>query len=161
MLVSPLKRDSPDRTIVEGIAAETAAQLDVDAELDRDHARLWVCRLQPDTPVVAFLLAWHVADEVHLIHIATHSSARRQGAGKALLNRLLDFASEAAARLVLLEVRRSNTAAISLYRRLGFCAIGVRRAYYADNREDAIEMLLTLDPQSGEVVPGRDEIQLG
>ena len=76
------------------------------------------------------------------------------------MNRLMDYATEVGARLILLEVRRSNLPAISLYRALGFYAMGVRRAYYADNQEDAVEMMLHLDPQSGEVLPGQDEIKL-
>jgi ribosomal-protein-alanine N-acetyltransferase len=38
--------------------------------------------------------------------------------------------------------------------------MGVRRAYYADNSEDAIEMMLAIDPESGRALPGRDEIDL-
>ena len=42
-----------------------------------------------------------------------------------------------------LEVRASNEAALRLYRRAGFRAIGRRRGYYADPIEDAV--LLRLD----------------
>ena len=51
-------------------------------------------------------------------------------------------------------------AAIKLYRGLGFTALGVRPGYYADNDEDAIEMILALDPESGRAAPGRDEIRI-
>ena len=47
---------------------------------------------------------------------------------------------------VLLEVRRSNAAAIALYRALGFFAMGVRARYYPDD-EDAVEMVLALRPE--------------
>jgi ribosomal-protein-alanine N-acetyltransferase len=60
----------------------------------------------------------------------------------------------------LLEVRRSNRVAIRLYRGHGFRPIGVRRRYYADNAEDAIEMMLALDPDTGGIVSLVDEIQL-
>ncbi len=62
-------------------------------------------------------------------------------------------------RHVLLEVRRSNASAIALYRRLGFVAMGVRARYYPDD-EDAVEMVLRLDPRTGVVVPGEDEVTL-
>ena len=39
-----------------------------------------------------------------------------------------------------LEVRVSNANAIKLYERMGFERTGLRRAYYTDNREDAIVM---------------------
>ena len=39
-----------------------------------------------------------------------------------------------------LEVRVSNLAAQAVYRRFGFAPAGVRKAYYVDNREDAVIM---------------------
>jgi ribosomal-protein-alanine N-acetyltransferase len=47
---------------------------------------------------------------------------------------------------VLLEVRRSNAAAISLYERYGFTGVGVRQRYYSDNGEDALVMRAQLAP---------------
>jgi ribosomal-protein-alanine N-acetyltransferase len=43
-----------------------------------------------------------------------------------------------------LEVRRSNEAALSLYRGFGFRAVGIRPNYYSDEGEDAIVMVLDL-----------------
>ena len=63
-------------------------------------------------------------------------------------------------RIVLLEVRRSNRPALRLYRGLGFTTMGVRPGYYGDNGEDAIEMVLSIDPATGVIQPGRDEIHL-
>src|SRR5687768_15728706 len=59
---------------------------------------------------------------------------------------LLAYARARSARLVLLEVRRSNAAAIALYRALGFEEAGVRRGYYSDDGEDALEFRLELTP---------------
>ena len=56
--------------------------------------------------------------------------------------------------------RRSNRPAIKLYRAFGFTALGVRPRYYADNDEDAIEMMLGLDPETGRAMPGKDEIRI-
>jgi ribosomal-protein-alanine N-acetyltransferase len=42
--------------------------------------------------------------------------------------------------IVTLEVRTSNIAAQSLYRKYGFGEAGIRRAYYTDNLEDAVIM---------------------
>ena len=41
-------------------------------------------------------------------------------------------------------LRLSNRAAINLYRKYGFSEKGVRKAYYADNREDAL--IMTTEP---------------
>jgi ribosomal protein S18 acetylase RimI-like enzyme len=46
-------------------------------------------------------------------------------------------------------VRRSNRAAIALYQSLGFRSFGVRRRYYGDTDEDAVEMVLSLDTELG------------
>jgi ribosomal-protein-alanine N-acetyltransferase len=120
---------------------------------------MWLARTDSDAPPIAFSLAWAVADELHLIHIATHPDERRKGAARALMRTLIGHAVERRSRLVLLEVRRTNRPAIRLYRSLGFSAMGLRRRYYADG-EDAIEMMLSLDPATGTVKPGRDEVEL-
>jgi ribosomal-protein-alanine N-acetyltransferase len=105
-------------------------------------------------------LTWLVADELHILNVATDPTYRRRGIGQALVERAIAFARERRVRLVLLEVRRSNLPAIRLYRSFGFCVLGIRRGYYGDNGEDAIEMGLVLDPETGDIVPSRDEVRL-
>jgi ribosomal-protein-alanine N-acetyltransferase len=117
---------------------------DVEAELARSYARLWVVRRAASDPLVGFLLAWQVADEVHLIDVIVAASERRQGFGRALVETLLSHARARSSRVVLLEVRRSNLAAQTLYTSLGFEEVGERTAYYADG-EDALLLRLTLE----------------
>jgi ribosomal-protein-alanine N-acetyltransferase len=157
MLVSRFREE--DSEAVSEIARLAALSVDVQAERERPWALMWLARAESDTAPVAFLLAWAVADELHLIHIATRPEHRRKGAGSALMRTLVDYAVEHRSRLVLLEVRRTNRPAIRLYRSLGFSAIGVRRRYYADG-EDAIEMMLGLDPSTGIVQQRHDEVEL-
>ena len=94
--------------------------------------------------MVAFLLAWHVADELHVLNITTRSDRRRQGIGRALMSTAVAYARENRVGHVLLEARRSNEAALALYRSMGFVAARVRPRYYPDD-EDAVEMTLRLD----------------
>lgn len=117
---------------------------DIEAELTRSYARLWVARRSAAGPLAGFLLAWLVADEAHLIDVIVVPGERRQGLGRALLQTLLDHALERRARVVLLEVRRSNHAAQHLYQSVGFEEVGKRAAYYADG-EDALLLRLTLE----------------
>jgi ribosomal-protein-alanine N-acetyltransferase len=149
-----------DREMLAKLVERLAPDVDVDAELVRSWARIWMARPQRGASAVAFLLAWAVADELHIINVATEPAFRRQGAAGTLLDAAVHYARTDRARLVLLEVRRSNHEAINLYRSRGFSAIGLRRRYYADNGEDAVEMLLALDPETGQIVPGHDEIEL-
>lgn len=150
-----------DQDAIAETAELSGVQLDVASELDREWAHLWIIRDEPgDRRVSAFLLAWHVADEVHVIDLATRPDRRRLGFARALVGQLLSYASEARARLVLLEVRRSNHAALCLYRAAGFAAVSVRRDYYSGPVEDAIEMQLAFDPQTGEPTRQPDEIAL-
>jgi ribosomal-protein-alanine N-acetyltransferase len=127
-------------------------------ELARPWTRFWVARR--GASVVSFLLAWHVADELHVLDVATHPNARREGLAMRLLDHALSYARAQQIRHLLLEVRRSNVPAIRLYRKLGFFAMGVRPRYYPDD-EDAVEMALVLDPQTGAIVPKTDEVKLG
>jgi ribosomal-protein-alanine N-acetyltransferase len=113
-------------------------------ELARDWARVDVARDGAGGRVVGFCNYWLVKDEVHLLAIATHPDRRRAGVGRTLMDHLLALARERASRLVTLEVRRSNQPAIALYERYGFAPVGVRRAYYAEDSEDALVMTLEL-----------------
>ena len=153
--------DGPDLTAVEAIARECFDEsFSVVEELARPWSRVWAARLAPGEPPVAFLVAWHVADELHILNVATTEALRRRHLGLALMEEALAYGAAHHIRIVLLEVRRSNLPAIKLYRRLGFTALGVRAGYYADNDEDAIEMILGLDPETGARLPGRDEIRI-
>lgn len=149
-----------DHDVVSAIARETGQALDLPAEVGRSWARIWVAREHADGPAVGFLLGWSVADELHVVNVATRAEFQRRGAGSALLRTALEQAVRDRARLVLLEVRRSNRAAIGLYRAHGFSVLSVRRGYYGDNAEDAIEMMLAIDPVTGAFLPGSDELPL-
>jgi tRNA threonylcarbamoyl adenosine modification protein YeaZ/ribosomal-protein-alanine acetyltransferase len=73
--------------------------------------------------------------EVHTIGVDRAYQGR--GIGRRLLVELLNFA---AGGVVHLEVRTDNTAAIGLYRSLGFVNVGLRRRYYRVSGADAYTM---------------------
>jgi [ribosomal protein S18]-alanine N-acetyltransferase len=91
-----------------------------------------------------FLCRWLVADECHILNVAVHPELRRCGIGMALMAEAIDEAKTKNIRLVTLEVRRSNVAARSLYRRLHFEERRLRANYYGPG-EDAIVMELHLE----------------
>jgi len=90
--------------------------------------------------VVGFAGFWIMADEAHIISIAVRETFRCQGIGELLLISVIDLATELNACIITLEVRVSNTVALSLYRKYDFTQVGVRRGYYTDNGEDAVLM---------------------
>jgi [ribosomal protein S18]-alanine N-acetyltransferase len=128
---------------VAGLAAATGFRLDLQSELSHDFAELWVEGEIPSSPD-AFLLFWRAADELHIIAIGTRPECRRAGLARSLLERLVQTGREIGLRLVLLEVRRSNEAALGLYRSLGFTLARVRRSYYENPCEDGLELMLEL-----------------
>ena len=73
--------------------------------------------------------------EVHTIGVDPAYQGR--GIGRRLLDELLNFARNA---VVHLEVRTDNTAAIGLYRSVGFTEVGLRRRYYRVSGADAYTM---------------------
>jgi ribosomal-protein-alanine N-acetyltransferase len=148
-----------DRGAVAGIAEAAGLAMDVGAELEREWTRAWVATDNGNDSPVAFLVAWVVADELQVIQLATHPAARRRGTARRLLATLLEHGRRVGSRLVVLEVRRSNHAAIALYRSTGFRAIGLRKRYYESDGEDAVEMMLNLDAD-GNVEQRGDEILL-
>jgi ribosomal-protein-alanine N-acetyltransferase len=92
----------------------------------------------------AFAIFWLVADEVHVLNVATDGAVRRQGFGRQVMEAVLATGRAHKCRIATLEVRRSNEAAQKLYTSLGFRAVGMRPAYYQDDREDAVIMILDL-----------------
>lgn len=78
--------------------------------------------------------------ECHILNICIHPEHQRRGLGEGLVHFLLDLARQKKARIALLEVRISNSAAYRLYTKLGFDEVGLRKAYYParHGREDAI-----------------------
>jgi len=90
--------------------------------------------------ILGFAGIWVAVDEAHITNIAVRKNYQRQGIGEFLLISIIDLAIELKVNLLTLEVRASNTAAQSLYRKYGFTQVGVRRGYYTDNREDGLLM---------------------
>lgn len=93
-----------------------------------------------DKKAIGYGGMWQVLDEGHITNIAVHPEFRKNGVGSMLLNELLKEAKQRSIKALTLEVRKSNEGAKALYRKFGFEEGGSRKAYYADNHEDAIIM---------------------
>ena len=98
----------------------------------------------PVEAIIGFVVYWLVHDELHILNIAIAVEERRRGVGRVLMEEAAARGRSAGAVLATLEVRRSNQAAIALYRSLGYRQVGIRTNYYADEGEDAIVMVIDL-----------------
>ncbi len=94
--------------------------------------------------LVGYVGVWFMADEAHITAIAVRSTERGQGIGELLLMGTIELAMRRRARVVTLESRVSNAAALALYEKYEFRRVGLRRGYYSDNNEDAL--IMTTDP---------------
>lgn len=88
--------------------------------------------------LVAFACTEHVLDESHMLSLAVHPEWRGRGIAKTLVLASLWAARAAGQRMLTLEVRASNAAAIGLYRSCGLGTIGTRPRYYRQPPEDAL-----------------------
>ena len=100
-------------------------------------ARVYVLRT-PAARVAAFCSCWVIADELHINTLAVDTRYRRTGLATTLLRRVFAELAGEGVTAATLEVRRSNSAALALYDRLGFSIEGFRPAYYSHPEEDAL-----------------------
>ena len=83
---------------------------------------------------------WAILEEAHITILAIDPRFQGQGLGQALLWALLKSANRRQLERATLEVRASNSIALSLYHKFGFKEAGRRKRYYADTGEDAAIM---------------------
>jgi [ribosomal protein S18]-alanine N-acetyltransferase len=93
--------------------------------------------------IVGYLVCSRYDTVWHVMNVAVDDRLLRQGIASALLERLFEMGDKPNEQYTL-EVRTSNDAAIRLYEKFDFRAAGRRRAYYHDNREDALIMWRTV-----------------
>ncbi len=106
---------------------------------ENEFSHLYVIRL--DDKVIAYAGIWILFERAEITTIAVSKKHQGKGYGRMLLKHLLRIAIANNCDICSLEVRPSNQIAINLYESLGFEKLRIRKDYYADNHEDAIEMI--------------------
>ena len=89
---------------------------------------------------VGYIGLWQIGDEAHITNIAVHPDYRRRKIGSLLMDQMFKSMTEKKVTSFTLEVRQSNNPAIEFYKKYGFQIEGLRKAYYADNKENAYIM---------------------
>lgn len=99
--------------------------------------------LQIPPTLIGLGCLWAILEEAHITMLAIHPEFQGRGFGQALLWALLKSACDRQLERATLEVRASNLAAVSLYKKFGFKEAGRRKRYYEDTGEDAVVMWLS------------------
>jgi len=94
------------------------------------------------TRVVGYVGMHSAADLGHVGTLAVGSAYRGLGIGEALMLAALQIGANEGLDSVVLEYRIGNERAARLYEKLGFQPTRIRKAYYSDTQEDAVEALL-------------------
>ena len=102
----------------------------------------WVLTLEQT--IIGFGIFTMQAEHIELLNIAIKKRYQGQGYGKKILGFLIELAKNKPATEMFLEVRASNVPALTLYKKLNFQQIAVRKDYYPviNGREDALVLLL-------------------
>jgi ribosomal-protein-alanine N-acetyltransferase len=90
--------------------------------------------------IAAYIFFRLAADEMHILKIAVAPEWRCRGIATALIQKSLELADNKGCSAAYLEMRPANTAAVKLYRKIGFNVIGMRTNYYPETGEDALVM---------------------
>lgn len=106
-------------------------------ELRQPYTRAFV--LSQKAGMAGFAI-WHLlSPEAELCSIAIDPAVQKSGWGFYLMNAMHRDLQAAGISRFFLEVRAGNIPAVSLYKKLGYAQIGMRRRYYSDG-EDALLM---------------------
>lgn len=93
--------------------------------------------------IAGYVSVWYQGEEAHITEIAVKETLRGRGVGELLLIGSLKAAIAYGSKVMTLEARVSNFIAHRLYQKYRFNSVGIRKAYYSDNREDAVIMTTT------------------
>lgn len=106
------------------------------AEENGDVVGYIMCRIETGLSGFGFR---GLIKKAHIVSVAVLPPYRRKGIGEALVTKAIENMQSYKAKQSFLEVRVTNTAAVNLYRKLGFQITRTIRSYYADG-EDAYTM---------------------
>ena len=97
-----------------------------------------------ENKIIAYMIV-NIAglDFLELLNIAVKNEFRGNGLSKILMDSLVNKSKELKKDSILLEVRESNSVAISLYEKYGFKKVGMRKNYYRFPKENALLYTLT------------------
>lgn len=97
--------------------------------------------LEIEQQVVGYVGMWLLGDQSQITTLGVSKAYQQRGCARRLMEEAEQMTREKKYPRISLEVRVSNIPAISLYKRLGYKEVAVRKNYYQDTHEDAYLML--------------------
>jgi ribosomal-protein-alanine N-acetyltransferase len=107
-------------------------------------AKYFVCKM--NRKIIGFLGLWLIFDDAHIATIAVAPPFMRKGIGTLLVEFAIKLAKESGCNKLILEVRKSNEAAMEFYDKMGFAFVNTKKNFYSYPIEDAWEMIRKLTP---------------
>ena len=108
-------------------------------ELTQPTGWQWLAKDANNT-ICGYLMGRTVADEAEILRLAVAFDKRRQGVARQLLDHAFTTLLENNVTTCFLELRATNTIALTLYEKNGFQTNGIRKNYYHAPCEDAVVM---------------------
>ena len=93
-----------------------------------------------DEKVLGYVGMYISFEEGNITNVAVSPNYRRKKIGQKLILKILEKAKQKGVTAVILEVRETNVAAISLYEKMGFVEAGIRKNFYEKPTENALIM---------------------
>jgi len=109
----------------------------LEAEIKKDFSTILIIEYQNE--IAGFINFWIIKPIIEINSIVISKKYIRKGFATILIKKTIEYGLQNNCKEINLEVSENNIAAISLYKKIGFCETGRRYKYY-NNMYDAILM---------------------
>jgi ribosomal-protein-alanine acetyltransferase len=140
----------------ENPSAWSAAQLAAELAGEAGWQFVAVSGGQGET-LCGFVCGRTVAGEAEILRLAVAGPWRRQGVAAGLLAHSFDLLARQDVGRIFLEVRAANAPARSLYEKLGFRQVGLRKNYYASPMDHAVVMAREVSARHSDITKEKGE----
>lgn len=111
-------------------------------ELYKKHALLKVAIFEGN--IIGYICADYENHEAQILNLAVHPDFRRRGTATILMTQAMKELKRKGCVFLYLVVRASTTGVQKFYERFGFKVESVRKKYYSNPDEDALQMMRRL-----------------
>ena len=139
--------DVKDISVIENVCFSVPWSENAISDFIQNPLCIMFCAKQ-DSKTAGYIGLYIIAEDCDIANVAVLPQFRGRGIAKKLIEHAESHAKEKGVKKLMLEVRASNIPAISLYEKLGFSVVGIRKNYYTQPKEDALLMDKPIDGQN-------------